>query len=96
MLQPKPGNAERLSVRITGEILNRRHRLGLRHALYHKDGTFYERLAEFPGGLCDSRGYVRYDSEHQFTSDTRLNIRQKVNVPGSIASHPRYRRFEEK
>lgn len=79
---------------VTGESLNRRHHLGLRHALYHKDGTFYERLARFPGGLCDPTGYVRFDTEHQFTQDSRISVGQKVNVQGGIASHPRYLRFK--
>ncbi len=82
-----------LGRRITGEQLNRQHRLGARHALYHKDGTFYERLTAFPGVLCDARGFVRYDSEKQFDADPRLNIGRKVNVPGGLYSHPHYQRF---
>jgi hypothetical protein len=87
-------NAERgVGRRVTGEHLNRKYRLGARHALYHKDGTFYERLSSFPGVLCDSAGFVRYDSEKQFDGDSRLNIGQKVNVRGGLFSHPRYERF---
>src|SRR5438034_4146985 len=47
----------RLGIRVTGELQNRKHALGAKHALYHKDGTFYERLREFPGVLCDDRGF---------------------------------------
>jgi len=88
-----PATQPRLSPRITGEQLNRRYQLGARHALYHRDGTFYERLTRFPGVLCDSRGFVRYETQEQFEGDSRLKIGQKVNVPGGLYSHPRYERF---
>ena len=83
----------RLGRRVTGDALNRQHRLRARHALYHKDGMFYERLTAFPGVLCDPSGYVRYDSEQSFLSDRRLHVGQKVNIPATLAAHPRYKRF---
>ena len=92
--RPVPRDAatqRRHGERITGNLLNHRHQLGAKHALYHKDGTFYERLAEYPGVLCDPGGYVRYESAHEFQRDPRLKIGRKVNVPGTLASHPRYR-----
>ena len=82
-----------LGARVTGDSLNRRHRLALRHVLYHKDGTWFERLVRFPGGLCDSHGYVRFDTEQQFLHDPRLSVGRKVNVRDSISTHPRYCRF---
>ena len=82
-----------LGERITGASLNRRYRLGAKHPLYHKDGTFYEQLIHFPGVLCDSHGYVTYDSPKQFSNDPALSIGRKVNVHGGLNSHPRYRRF---
>jgi hypothetical protein len=83
----------RLGRRVTGEALNRTHALGARHALYHKDGTFYERLADFPGVLCDTRGYVSFETRDQFEHDPRLEIGQKVNIPRGLSSHPRYKLF---
>jgi len=83
----------RLGMRVTGDFLNRKYGLGAKHALYHKDSTFYERLRDFPGVLCDDRGFVKYDSRDQFERDPRLNIGLKVNIPGTITSHPRYRTF---
>ena len=79
--------------RVTGEWLNRAFKIGARHALYSKHGTVYEQLTQFPGILCDAGGYVHYDDEAQFTGDERLSIGEKVNVPGGLASHPRYERF---
>lgn len=88
-----PATTPRLGRRITGDSLNRRHRLGARHALYHKDGMFYERLTDFPGVLCDPEGYVRYDDEQSFMSDRHLSIGQKVNIPATLRAHPRYKSF---
>lgn len=84
-----------LGVRVTGRSLNELHRLGARHALYHQDGTFYERLERFPGALCDPGGWVRYDTEMQFQDDPNLRIGRKVNVPRGLVNHPRYQRFKE-
>ncbi len=83
----------KLGRRVTGDALNRAHGLGARHALYHKDGTFYERLTAFPGVLCDARGYVSFETRDQFESDPRLEIGQKVNIPRSLSSHPRFKLF---
>ncbi len=93
-----PNNAPNRAVkgtRVTGELLNRKYRLGARHALYHKDGTFYERLSRFPAVYCDTRGFVRFDSEQQFILDSILNVGEKVNIHRSLASHPRYQRFPD-
>jgi hypothetical protein len=94
---PKPAHASapaaRPAKRVTGEWLNRAFNLEARHSLYHKDGTFYERLVAFPGVLCDPKGFVRYEDEEQFVGDPQLSIGEKVNIPRSLSAHPRYSRF---
>jgi len=94
---PKPPSvsapAAKPAKRVTGEWLNRAFNLEARHSLYHKDGTFYERLVNFPGVLCDPKGFVRYEDEEQFVQDAQLNIGEKVNIPRSLSAHPRYTRF---
>lgn len=82
-----------LAKRVTGDSLNRQHQLGALHALYHKDGTFYERLTAFPAVYCDPSGYVKFDSEQSFKADRHLRIGEKVNIPGTLGAHPKYRRF---
>ena len=74
--------------RFTGEGLRRRYKLPVRHALYHRDGTFYECLTRFPGALCDPQGWVHFDSEEEFERDPRIHIGRKVNVPHGIFRHP--------
>lgn len=82
--------------RFTGEQLREEYGLSVRHCLYHKDGKFFERLMHFPGALCDTQGYLQFDTEADFEKDHRLNIGQKVNVPGGISTHPSYRSFPSK
>ena len=77
-------------MRITGRVLNVRWRIGARHALYHKDGTWYEQLTRFPGALCDPSGYVLFRTEHEFRRCPRLRIGEKVNVDGHLSRIPDY------
>ena len=91
--EPATAPVIRQAKRVTGEWLNRTFHLEARHALYHKQGTLFERLTQFPGILCDSKGFVRYDTERQFTEDDALQIGDKVNVPRGLSAHPRYTRF---
>jgi hypothetical protein len=79
--------------RFTGEGLRRQYNLPVRHCLYHRDGTFYERLARFPGALCDPQGWVQFDSEEEFERDPRIKIGRKVNVTHGVFRHPKYRKF---
>lgn len=77
----------------SGRQINKRYNLGARHALYHVDGTFYERLNTFPGILADSRGYVWFQDEDSFLNDANVDVQEKVHVPATLAHHPRYTRF---
>ena len=92
-MHPATSDATRkVAQRITGNLLNRKWRLGALHALYHKDGTFYERLTRFPGVLCDEGGYVKYETKEQFDRDSTLNIGVKVNAK-KLSEHPHYQPF---
>lgn len=77
----------------SGRRINARYKLGAKHALYHIDGTFFEKLERFPGFLADAHGYVWYPTEEDFVSDSHLDIQDKVNVRGKLAHHPQYKRF---
>jgi 5-methylcytosine-specific restriction protein A len=80
----------------SGRRINARYKLGAKHALYHIDGTFFERLERFPGFLADAGGYVWYSGEEEFLTDPFLEIGDKVNVHGELANHPRYKRFPKR
>ncbi len=74
----------------SGRRLNRQWGVNAKHALYHKDGTFYERLEEFPGVLFDPGGYVLFPTEDAFLKCSHLQVGVKVHVPEGIRSIPGY------
>ena len=75
---------------ITGRMLNKIWGVDARHALYHRDGTWYHTLEYFPGALFDHNGYVLFKTEGEFKNCSHLNITQDVNCPGGISQIPTY------
>jgi 5-methylcytosine-specific restriction protein A len=73
-----------------GERLNREWRVNARHALYHKDGTWYHVLTSFPGALFDPHGYILFRTESEFLNCRYLSIGEEVNVHGHISRIPGY------
>jgi 5-methylcytosine-specific restriction protein A len=74
----------------SGRSLNREWGVGAEHALYHKDGTFFNELIYFPGALFDANGYVRFDTEDDYWRSPELHHGQRLNVPDGISSLPGY------
>lgn len=86
----KPIMKDRL---ISGKYLNELWKVGARHALYHKDGTFYENLEDFPGALFDYNGYIIFNTKGEYNSSRYLEIGQKLNVHRGISTIPGYKRM---
>jgi len=80
-----------------GRDLNQLYRVGARHALYSKDGTWYHLLERFPGALFDANkggyGYVLFKTRQDYENCRYLNITQELNVPAGISSIPGYTRL---
>jgi hypothetical protein len=76
--------------RVTGDQLRKLWKVPVKHALYHRDGTFFENLVQFPGALFDWHGYVVFDTEQEYNDCSHLYRGRKLNVPGGIASIPGY------
>ena len=74
----------------SGRQLNREWNVNAQHALYHKDGTFYENLERFPGALFDAGGYVLFINEQEYRSSAYLNHGEKLNIKGGISIMPGY------
>lgn len=77
----------------SGRRLNEVWGVHAQHALFHKDGTFYENLERFPGALFDADGYVLFKTEHEYKTSPYLNHGEKLNVRGSISGMPGYVRM---
>jgi hypothetical protein len=75
---------------MTGSSLNDEWGIGAQHALYHREGTWYQNLTRFPGALCDPHGYVRFETEHAYLHSPYVRVTQETNVPGGISSLPDY------
>jgi hypothetical protein len=90
-LDATPAVEPPVPVRVTAKQLARRWKIKVRHALYHRDGTFYENLRRFPGALMDPGGYIIFESEKVYEQSPYLRIGKKLNVPGGISAIPSYR-----
>ncbi len=76
--------------RITGKYLNEHWDVRAKHALYHKDSSWYHVLERFPGALFDPNGYILFKTEAEYQNCTDLIIRQHTSVPDGIFSIPGY------
>ena len=77
----------------SGKMYKEKYKIPALQVLYHRDGTWYENLREFPGALCDPNGYVLFSSKDEYDSSSYLHIGLKLNVPEGISRMPGYRRF---
>ena len=78
------------TTRITGVLLNMKWGVGAKHALYHRDGHWYNNLDRFPGALFDPHGYVVFENEARYRNSPFLRVSKETNVPGGISSLPGY------
>lgn len=85
--------------KVTGRKLNRELGLGAVHALYHKDGCWYDQLQHFPGVLFDRQGYVRFEDRNAYVACGQLRHPAgeradgrpgTLTVPDGIAAIPNY------
>ena len=79
---------------LNGKRLNKKWGVGAKHALYHKDGHFYENLEHFPGAYFDIYGYILFKTEKEYMNCSYVSIGQKTNVPRGISSIPGYIKVE--
>ena len=75
------------------KYLARRWKVNVVHALYHRDGTYYNHLRDFPGALFDPNGYVKFDTEREYKNSPHLQHGMELNVPNGISSIPGYKRM---
>ena len=80
---------------MNGKQLNADWKVGARHALYHREGTWYNNLQRFPGALFDPNGYVRFDTEQELAAEPRVSIGKETNVRGGISSIRGYVRITD-
>lgn len=79
---------------VDGKQLNDEWKVGAHHALFSRDGAWYENLERFPGALFDPKGYVVFKTEHEYRNTAHVRVGKKTNVRGGIFSLPGYVRKE--
>jgi len=78
---------------LSGRKLNELWSVGAKHALYHREGSWYNNLERFPGALFDPSGYVLFPTEQAYKNSRHLRITQETNVTNGISSIPGYVRM---
>src|SRR5262249_18262582 len=63
-----------------GRVLNEEWKVGARHALYHKDGTWFMELERFPGAYFDPNGYVLFRTRDEYLDSPYVVIGKRVTV----------------
>ena len=91
--EPKK-SAETKVTLLSGKVLAGRWKVDVSHALYHRDGTFFENLLRFPGALFDPNGFLVFKTREEYLRSPHLRIGQKLNVPGGISGVPGYKKMK--
>ena len=73
-----------------GKQLNDEWKVGARHALFSRDGKWFQNLEQFPGALFDPHGYLLFKTEREYRNTPHVHVGKKTNVRGGIASLPGY------
>lgn len=75
---------------LSGRQLNEEWKVGARHALFSRDGCWYENLERFPGALFDQNGYVLFRTAEEYRNSPRIKVGKKTNIANGISSLPGY------
>jgi hypothetical protein len=70
--------------------LVRQEGLDVRKAYYHWEGTWFQRVHEFPAALFDQYGYVVLKSRTEYLNHPKIGGSEKTNIPDGIASFENY------
>lgn len=79
----------------SGRRLNELWKIGAAHALYHREGTWFNLLERFPGALCDPNGYVLFSDKSEYENSSEVHVGQQTNVPNGICRLSGYTRMAE-
>lgn len=75
---------------LSGSELNKFWGVGAKHALYHRNGCWYNNLRKFPGALFDPNGYVLFETEQDYLNSRYVRVTKETNVSKGISSMPSY------
>jgi hypothetical protein len=70
----------------SGKQLQREWKIPAQHVLYHHKGAWFHLLERFPGALCDSDGYVLFETDQDFRNCAKLRIGKHVKATQGLKS----------
>lgn len=73
--------------------LNKQWNINAQHALYRKNGTWFNLLKHFPGALFDENGYIPFETRKDFEIFRQrpgVTGHVQIDVRDGISSHPGY------
>ena len=81
----------------TGRALLKRWKLPVKQARFHRDGSWYEELTEFPAAYCDCNGFIVFSTEQDVQRTPGLHVEpsRQVWVPSGISALPAYQRVDD-
>ena len=79
----------------SGRQLARREGLNVKKAYYHWEGTFFQRVHEFPVALFDRFGYVVLNSQREYLNHHKISGKERTNIPSGIASFSTYKKMSK-
>jgi hypothetical protein len=77
----------------SGRRLAQREGLNVKKAYYHWEGTFFQRVHEFPVALFDRYGYVVLSSQTEYLNHPKIAGIARTNIPSGIDSFPTYKKM---
>ncbi len=78
-----------------GPRLNDEWNIGAVQCLFSSEGTWFHRLVDFPGALCDPQGYVRFENEAEYLNCPSAKIGKRTNIRPGINTLPSYVRMRD-
>ena len=77
----------------SGKRLSIRENLMVAKAYYHWEGTWFQRVNEFPVALFDRDGYVIFETERDYLNHPDVDGSEKTNIPKGISSFSSYKKM---
>jgi hypothetical protein len=88
-----PQSGARRERTASGRQLASREGLNVKKAYYHWEGTWFQRVHEFPVALFDRFGYVILKSQIEYGNHPKVSGFEKTNIPSGISSFPTYKKM---
>ena len=74
----------------SGAQLQKLWKIQAKQVRYHKEGTWFMPLDQFPGALCDPNGYILFATQKEYETSKHIKIGNRINAKQGISRIPGY------